>query len=137
MTTADTRPPHSLESELAHFMGDLQRYRSISPRLIYTPGVRHLAQEAGAHWLIDAIASYVDSDRLRKAIRKDERVRYLHFWNLTVNDDGSAVLTARIDRDEAPFIRQAIEFTDFLLSSIDLWCGFNGESYTLYLPSEH
>jgi len=134
MTTLN---PQTLLNELAHFTGDLERYRSMSPKLIYTPGVQHLAEQAGAYWLIDAIAAYVPSKKLDKAIQKDERVGYLHFWKLEVSDDESATLTARVDRDEPPFITQEIPFTDFPLKAIELWCGFDGQRWTLYLPSEH
>ena len=36
-----------------------------------------------------------------------------------------------------PFITQKIEYTDFPLDEIDIWAGFDGTRWTLYLPSEH
>lgn len=68
----ETSKPCNLMRELSQFTGDLERYQSINPKLIYTPGVNYLAQEAEAYWLIDAIASYVPSKKLQKAIRHDE-----------------------------------------------------------------
>ena len=135
MTTSSKA--HRLLHELSQFTGDLERFRSISPSLIYTPGVQYLAQEAHAYWLIDAIASYFPSGSLRRAMVRDPKIESLHFWRLSVNDDDSALLTARVDADEPPFIRQSIKFTDFPLEHIELWCGHDGLYWTLYLPSEH
>ena len=127
----------SILFELRQFTGDFERFRSIRPTLIYTPGVQYLAKQAGAYWLIDAIASYFPSDAFARATGKDERISYLHFWRLDVHEDRSATLTARVDKDEKPFITQEIEWTDFPLPAIDLWCGSGGKYFTLYLPSEH
>ena len=135
--TDETKQPVELKFELSQFHGDDVRYRSINPKLLYTPGVKHLAEHAGAYWLIDAIASYVPSKKLQKAIRHDDRVPVLHFWQLWVLDNGSATLSARVDSGVAPFITQVIPWTDFPLSTIELWCGYDGKSWTLYLPSEH
>ena len=51
--------------------------------------------------------------------------------------NSTGVLMAHVDAGVAPFITQDLPFTDFPLESIDLWCGFDGEHFTLYLPSEH
>ncbi|TWT96910.1 hypothetical protein Pla108_26860 [Botrimarina colliarenosi] len=128
-----------LENELRHFTGDLERFRhSLNPRVIYTPGVRHLAEQAGAYWLIDAIASWIGSHSFNEALRQNERLQWLHFWKLSVDlSERSAVLTAVPDAGEAAFITQRIPFTDFPLKSVDVWAGFDGRLWTLYLPSEH
>ena len=60
--TNSTHPPVTrlTHAELGEFSGDLNRYRHpAQPTVIYTPGIRHLAERAEAHWLIDLIASYV------------------------------------------------------------------------------
>lgn len=127
-----------LKINLKRFTGDLERYRhSLFPKLIYTPGVKYLAETAGAYWLIDLIASHLISPEFQRAARQDSRILDLHFWNLSVSKDNSAVATARVDHDEAPFVEQKIPYTDFPLETIDLWLGFDGRFFTLYLPSEH
>jgi hypothetical protein len=138
MTVTETNTnPILTHADLAQFTGDLERYRHpLNRQVIYTPGVRYLAEKAHAYWLIDAIASYFGSEMMNAAIRKDTRLASLQFWRLTVSD-GSAVLTAEADRGEEPFIRQEIAFTDFPLDSVDIWAGFDGTYWTLYLPSEH
>jgi hypothetical protein len=127
-----------LLAELRQFTGDLERYRHpLNRRLLYTPGVQFLAESAGAYWLIDAVASWRGTPEYRAAVAADCRVGDLHFWKLTVRENSSATLSARVDSDVEPFIVQGIPFTDFCLESIDLWCGFDGQHYTLYLPSEY
>ncbi|QDV73811.1 DUF6876 family protein [Botrimarina mediterranea] len=129
----------TLQYELGQFTGDLERYRHpINRRVIYTPGVKHLAERAGAYWLIDSIASWIGSHPFNVAVREDERVQSLHFWKLSVDlDERSALLAAVADSGEPPFITQRIPFTDFPLASVDVWAGFDGQHWTLYLPSEH
>lgn len=131
------KTPEQLLHELRQFTGDLERYQSLSPRLIYTPGIQYLAQQAQCYWLIDAIASYVPSKKLERAIRQDPRIEVLHFWKLAVSDDQSAVLSARVDSGDLPFITQKVPYTDFPLECIDLWCAHDGHYWTLYLPSEN
>lgn len=128
----------ALLAELRQFTGDLERYRHpLNPRLLYTPGVQFLAESAGAYWLIDAIASWIGTPQYLAAVVTDERINDLHFWKLAVHSNQSATLSAVADADEPPFLVQQIAYTDFCLESIDLWCGFDGQHYTLYLPSEH
>ena len=133
-----TTSKHLTQLDLAQFTGDLKRYRHpLNGTVIYTPGVQYLAETAGAYWLIDAIASYLTPSFLAKAAAEDSRVADMHFWSLTVHNDGSASLEARADSPCQPFVRQRIEHTDFPLDSINIWAGYDGVHWTLYLPSEH
>ncbi len=87
--------------------------------------------------MLDAIASWLGSKEFAAATRRDPRVGDIHFWKLIVANDKSALLTAVADAGEPPFVRQAIDYTDFPLASIDLWCAFDGENRTLMLPGEY
>lgn len=134
MTTTST--PLTL-SDLNQFTGDMIRYtHPLNRRVIYTPGVRCLAQRARAYWLIEAIASYFGSPQWNEAIENDERLQDLQFWHLSVKDS-TAVLTAVADQGEPPFVTQHFPYADFPLEKIDIWAGFDGSHWTLYLPSEH
>jgi len=124
--------------ELRQFTGDLERYRHpFNRRVIFTPGVHHLAERAGAFWLIDLIASYYGSADMNQAIAKDGRLASMQFWRLDVDDTGQAVASCSADSGERPAITQVVPFTDFPLDHIDVWSAFDGEHWTLYLPSEH
>lgn len=125
-------------ADLSRFTGDLERYRTLHRHVIYTPGVKFLAEQAGAFWLIDAITSYFCSRKMKTAKQRDSRIDSLQFWRLDVNDeDRTATLTARADSDVEPFVTQHIPYTDFPLVYVDIWAGFDGTYWTLYLPSEH
>ena len=136
--TKDETAKVQLEQELQHFMGDLVRYRHpLNQNVIYTPGVRYLAEKAEAYWLIDAIASWIGSPEFNQAATQDARIDEMHFWTLEVTADQSALLFAKADGPDKAFIEQPLEWTDFPLPKIDIWAAFDGSHWTLYLPSEH
>ena len=125
-------------ADLAHFTGSLERYQHpLNPAVIYTPGVRFLARQGGAYWLLDAIALYLGSPAFKRAAANDGRLEDMAFWTLTVNDDHSARLIGYADSDVSPFLEQSIPFTDFPLKKVAIWSAFDRRHWTLYLPSEH
>ena len=134
----DTATKILTHEQLGQFHGDVVRYRhSINPTVVYTPGVKFLADQAGAYWLIDVIASYLTPTFIEKASSTDERICHLHFWRLDVAPDRSALVTARADTGCPPFVNQRVPFTDFPLDCVSVWAGFDGRLWTVYLPSEH
>jgi hypothetical protein len=128
-TEARAKLAAELELGLAHCTGGDEIYRHWLG-VQYTEGVQYLAEKANAFWLIDAIASYQPSPR----VRKSERLQEFQFWELKVNlAEHTSVLTCREDSDEKPVITQRIEYTDFPLASIKLYV----EDRVILLPSEH
>ncbi len=126
------------KQDLDQFCGDDVRYRHpLNRKVIYTPGVKHVAEAAEAYWLIDAITFWMTSQDYLHATAYDERLCYMVFWTLDVKDDQSAMLTGRADGDAKPAFTQSIPFTDFPLSTIDIWAATDGQHWTLYLPSGH
>jgi len=117
------------ESDLIQFCGSSEFFQHWTKRLVYTEGVRHMAEHGGAYWLIDAVASYQPDKRI--ASRPD--LVDLQLWELAVGEDKSATLTMRGDSDQPAVITQEIPFTDFPLAQIKLYV-CNG---TLMLPSEY
>lgn len=93
----------------------------------YTDGVKYLAEEAEAYWLIDAIASW----QLSPEVKGDPMLQRIQFWKLRV-DGHSAVLTCERDENNIA-VTQKISYTDFPLESITLYLA-NG---ILLLPSEY
>jgi hypothetical protein len=114
----------SLESELAQFIGGGDQYEHFT-KMRYTEGVKHLADNAGAYWLIDAIASYQHDKRLKPC-------GTFQLWELTV-DNGTGKLECRSDSGEPALITQEIEHTDFPLKAIKLYV----EHRVLMLPGEY
>lgn len=112
------------KSDLNYFTGTSQYYfHPMFKAYRYTDGVRHVAKEGGAYWLIEAILSW----QLDKAVKAEP----FQFWTLKVTES-SAVLTATNGNNEE-IARQEIEFTDFPLDKISFYLTNN----VLLLPSEY
>ena len=119
--------PDDLCAALDAFSGSETFYCHWSRQLLYTAGVRYLAEQAGAFWLLDAIASYQP-----QLEQHDFQV-----WQLTVHDDRAATLLACADMDNNKpinvLVTQDIPYTDFPLSDIQLYLS----DTVLLLPSEY
>lgn len=113
--------------DLQHFTGSENIYRhGIVTWVLYTDGVRCVAEQAGAYWLIDEIAL---SQRFNKKVSAEE----FQVWILKVNsEDHTAVLTCDDGNNNIVFSK-AILFTDFPLPEIKLYFTNN----TICLPSEY
>ncbi len=126
------------KEDLRRFTGDLARYRhSPKSRVIYTPGIKYLADEGEAYWLVDIIAIWLGSSQHREAAKADGRLADMVFWTLQVHSDQTATLVGRADSGEMPAYRFVIPYTDFPLETVDIWSAWDGENWTVYLPSEH
>jgi hypothetical protein len=125
--------------DLAHFTGSEQFYRHpIFRKVVYTEGVQYLAEKAGAYWLVDAIASHLalmGGERPGQSLA--EASDGMLFWKLEKRPDSSCTLSARKDCGLPALVEQEIEYTDFPLDFVEIWTGFDGSYWTLYLPSEH
>ena len=124
-------------ADLQQFTGTENWYRhGFFRRILYTDGIKYLAETGGAYWLIDAMASHITGKVLAKKAAADPRLTDMQFWRLKVREDHSAILTCRADSDVPPAIRQVIPFTDFPLSQLDIWACFDGNHWVLCLPAE-
>jgi len=132
------KQPTLTHEDLYRFTGDILRFEhSLNHQVVFTPGVLHVATFGQAFWLIDAIASYLTPVELKPHVEADQRIGEMHFWQLTVKEDRTALLEARADSGCQPFIKQEIESTNFPLDSVDIWAAADGSRWTLYLPTEH
>ncbi len=123
--------PTQLITQLAQFTGSETFTRhGLAQSVLMTEGVVFLAQHAQAHWLTDAIASYLHDARAK---REEFQV-----WQLAV-DTGTrrAVLSMTDGNSTKPIITQAIDHTDFPLDAITLWLVASGNHRVLMLPSEY
>jgi hypothetical protein len=114
---------NQIKEELNQFCGTEHYYKNLFG-IVYTDGIRFLAEECQCYWLIDLVASY----------QSDSKVKLEEFqvYKLTVNSDHSAVVEIT-DGNYNIITKQEIEFTDFPLDEITLWFTNN----VLYLQSEH
>lgn len=92
---------------------------------MYTDGAKkYVADKCGAYWLLDEIAIL---QRYEKRLAGEQ----FQVWKLTVSSDCTATLVCE-DGNGSRFSAK-IEFTDFPLPSLSLWCVNN----TILLPSEY
>ncbi len=110
-------------ADLRQFTGTEQWYRhGLNRSVLYTDGVKYLAEHAGAYWLIDEIAL---------AQRGAVAALPFQLWRLTVKRE-RGILTCE-DGDGRKVRSKRIPFTDFPLPRIELYCIDN----IILLPSEY
>ena len=114
-----------LVNELAQFTGT-QHYYQISPYAMLTDGTKHLAHEAVAYWLMDAIASYLPQFSGREEFIVAKLNVAASKADLVLDNGNGHVLDT-----------QHIEYTDFPLSNIQLYACWGGEFWVLMLTSEY
>ena len=115
------------QSDLSQFIGSTQLY-SHWLGIQYTDGVKFLAKNGNAYWLIDAIASH----QTKKLLQIPELHKF-QLWQLTVNSDKSAILTCKPDNNSPEVVSQKIEFSDFPLPYVSMYL----VDKVLMLPSEY
>lgn len=116
------------QAELDAFTGTENIYQHSFGKIHYTDGIKYLATEGQAFWLIDAIASH----QTRQLLSQQDLEEF-QLWQLTVSEDKSAVLTCKSDSDTEPVVRQEVPYTDFPLNSTKLYL----VDKVLMLPSEY
>lgn len=122
MTKADIG---KLKTELRQFTGTEQYYcNPLFPEHKYTDGVKYLAEQMGAYWLVDFVFSYCEVPALDG--------ENFQVWKLSVNEDNSALIRVE-DGNNNQLKDFKIPFTDFPLQDIDLWL----IDKVLILPSEY
>jgi hypothetical protein len=116
-----------LQDNLAQFIctENYYRYSPLFRNFILTDGTKYLADEAGAYWLMDAIASHIGSYRQDTFVVANLQKRPAD-WLLTI-DDGNG----------KAYVKQEIEFSDFPLDSIKLYVCKQDDMWVILLPSEY
>jgi len=114
-------------ADLSHFTGTNHYYRHWAMWLVYTDGVKYVANDANAYWLLDAISSYQT-----RTFLKDPMLQEFQVWKLTVTADQKGILVCERDTNDV-VVTQEIAYTDFPLSEIKLYL----VESVLMLPSEY
>jgi len=125
----------NLQQELDTFNGTQFYYDLKYPfgkLLVYTDGIKYLADKAGAYWLIDIVASHLLTN---SNLRKEE----FQVWKLVRT--GSQALVTCDDGNGNIIVEQKIQYTDFPLEKIKLYLEFgsiDGKNrvWVLMLPGE-
>ena len=124
-------------ADLAGFIGTQEWHRA-SLGLLFTDGIKFLADSCGAHWLIDLVASY------QPRLRRDEGLREFQLWRLELNERSavtrrgvmcSVIATCRRDTGLVPVVKQRIPLSDFPRSLLPFKWYVEGD--VMLLPSEH
>jgi hypothetical protein len=114
-----------LAHQLRQFIGT-ERYYRISPSAVLTDGTKYLSDTAGAYWLMDAIVSYLPQFSGREEFIVVKLSVTASKADLVLDNGNGHVLDT-----------QHIEYTDFPLSSIQLYACWGGEFWVLMLTSEY
>ena len=115
-------------AELPNFYGTdgYHKWSILFRNFVLTDGAKYIAEECGAYWLMDAIASHVGAYR-------NERFVVAKFVKA---DDPNWLLTIE-DGDGGEYASQCIEFTDFPLDEITLYVIKQDDLWVVLLPSEY
>ena len=120
--------------DLSQFTGTEQWHRYstlLFPNVLLTDGAKYVAEEAGAYWLMDMISSHLP------AVRKTDS--HFAIAQLVKGKKGAKfMLLPDIPCDDHEvFATQKIEYTDFPLDEIKFYVSYDGQSWTILLPSEY
>ena len=130
-----------LANGLAHHIGTTSYTKhGLMRDLLMTEGVVFLAENAGAHWLTDIVASHLLTN---KKLRDEE----FQVWTLEKNGEDQAqpnrphrVFVTDGNSDQ-PIVTQELGYTDFPLAEIKLYCSkaaeFGPKAWVLMLTSEY
>ena len=123
--------PQELQSNLAQFTGTeaYTRWSALFRNFVLTDGALYLAEQAGAYWLMDLIASHVGAYRsesfvVAKLTKKNRA------WRVSIEDGNDTILAS-----------QKIGFSDFPLDEMTLYVieqpMEDGNVWVIMLPSEY
>ena len=121
---------YELQTQLAHFHGSQTWTRHPFNRsFLYTEGVEHVADQAGAYWLLDIIATEIAGTVIND---------HEYFGVVTLAVEGQKALLAVFD--DLPgrkLYTRPIEYTDFPEGLWKFYLVYDGEHCVLMVPSEY
>lgn len=118
----------NLNDSFSHFIGTENYYSHLMRTCVFTDGVKAMADQYQAYWLIDVIASY----------QMTKRIKCIPFQIWSINStEGKVVIEMCEDTDKPVLVRQQIPYTDFPEGSLQLYCIDDSEHKIILLPSEY
>ena len=116
------------QADLAHFTGTEQLWHQPLISFKYTDGVKYVAREGNAYWLLTDISAF----QYQPAIVEYAKNDWFQTWKLCVHDDNTATLTCADGNRHILFTHEYLH-TDFPLPEIMFFL-VDG---VLMLPSEY
>lgn len=95
--------------------------------VLFTDGIKYLADEAKAYWFIDLIASW----------QHDEKVKKESFQVWIIRVDGHKAVVTCEDGNGHVVAKQDIPYTDFPLKEYKVYLEDDGEHKVILLTGEH
>lgn len=106
-------------------MGSENYYR-VMPRLSITDGIRYLADKTNSYWLVTAIYSHLVTQSIHSEFVVAKLTVSGEIADLVLDDGNDQVIS-----------RQRIDYTDFPLDEISIYCCYQQQDWILLLPSEY
>ena len=116
---------HELQLALRDFTGT-QNYHRVLPKLVITDGVEFLANNANSYWLVSAIYWHLVTQPIRSEFVVARLVVSGKTANLVLDDGNDQVIS-----------EQHIEYTDFPLDEVTIYCSYQSRYWVVSLPTEH
>jgi hypothetical protein len=116
-----------LERGLNMFSGTEHWYQHFVPKVLFTDGIKFLADEAKAYWFIDLIASW----------QTDKKVAKESFQVWIIRVDGHKAVVTCEDGNGNVVASQDIPYTDFPLKELKVYLEDDGEHKVILLTGEH
>ena len=119
---------NQLRNDLRQFTGTTayHRFSRLFHTFVLTDGTQFLAENAGAYWLMDLVASHLP------AYRGEEFVAV----KLKRNTKGGCTVRLE-DGNDGLLAQQRVEYTDFPLEEITLYVVPQDDLRVILLPSEY
>jgi len=117
-----------LNEQFQGFTGTENYYRHWLPEFVYTDGIKMMAEQFQAYWLLDIPFSYQSQPKVAN--------EKFQIWTIT-SEGNKAVIEMRPDVDQPAIIRQEIAFTTFPEGVFKMYYIDDGSYKVLLLPSEY
>ena len=113
---------NEIQNNLKQFTGTECYYKYFED-IVFTDGVKYLAESCGTFWFLDIVCSYQSNPKIK--------AEGFQVWTLKAKDSRGVVTCG--DGNNNELIKQEIEFTDFPLDKITVWKVDN----VIMLPNEY
>jgi hypothetical protein len=114
----------ALHSALREFTGT-QNYHRVLPRLVITDGVEYLAHKANSYWLVTLIYSHLVTQPIHSEFVVARLIVSGKTAKLVLDDGNDQVIS-----------EQYIEYTDFPLDELTIYCSYQERYWIVSLPQE-